>query len=878
MILCALLSAAALHYSATHFAIDTDPDEMLSNELPYRRKGIELARAFPQYDNSIVVIVDGPNADLVQRATDELAAALGKRADLFTSVYDLQGMSFFRQNGLLYLDDEELSELVDRLAAAQPLLGTLWAQPNLPGLFDVLRRGVEETRKGEAPVEIDFVFEEIASVVEAQAAGRTAYLSWQELMRGRRLEPDERRRFVLVQPALDYGSIEPAGKPLDGLRAIETNLDLGRRYEVRLRITGPTALETEELRSIGRGTVLATVVSSVLVGGLLLWGLRSPRLVAATLITLFTGLVWSSALAFLMVGRLNLVSVAFAVLFIGLSDDFGMHFSLRFREELDRGGGTADALRRTAEGDAGSLTLCAVAAAIGFFSFLPTDYVGLAELGWIAGVSMFVALFANLTLLPALLTLLCPADAATPPALRVRASRPGLVRRRARPIVAAAGAAAAAALVLSSRVRFDFDPLKLRDPESESVRALFDLAEDRRTTPYKIVELVGGLDLAARLADRLETLDVVENTVTLLDFVPKQQEEKLQIIEGANLLLLPSLAGEASAAVVSAEERRTSLDAFRGELAAMISTAARESEAVAERRLAGAFDALERAYGLGGDVLAALEERLVGTLPARLADLRLSLSAAPVTLADLPDPVRRRWVASDGSARLEVVPAKDLLNDDAALREFVREVRTVVPAAAGMPIDIVESGRAVVRSFLEATAIAAVSIAILVIVLVRRPRDVLLIFAPLVLAGVFTMASTVVLRQPFNFANVIVLPLLFGLGVASSIHFVLRERDEVGVADVLETSTPRAVVFSALTTIGSFGSLTLVRHPGTASMGILLTVAISLTLVCTLVVLPALMEMFPARAPGPAPGHGEAGFPGVASSGGSGSSVSRSRL
>lgn len=878
--LAAVLTAASVHYSVGHFSIDTDPDEMLSKELPYRRKGAELAEVFPQYPNSIVVIVDGPNADLVDRAAEELTAAIGKRPDLFDPVFDPQGMRFFRQNGLLYLDTDELSDLVDRVAAAQPLLGTLWSEPNLPGLFDVLRRAVEEARKGEAPLEIDFVFEEIAAVVEAQAAGATGYLSWQELMRGRRLDPEERRRLIVIQPRLDYRSFQPAGRSLDELHRLDADLRLRERYGARIRVTGPTALETEELRSVQQGGTVATLLSIALVTAILWAGLRSARLFAATQLTLLCGLAWSAALAFLLVGRLNLLSVAFAVLFIGLSDEFGMHYALRVREAIDDGRDPATALREAAQGTAGSTALCAVAAAIGFFSFLPTDYAGLAELGLIAGASMFVALFANLTLLPALLALLPPRPsrfAGRDRVTKLARLHPGeFIRRHARGIIAGTVIVSALGLLVATRARFDFDPMNLRDSESESVKALFELADDRRTTPYKIVELAESLDSASRLAKRAETLDVVDNATTLLDFVPAAQEEKLEILESASLFILPSLSGEPGSAA-NAETQRRSLARFREELAAMTASAAGENEAAAERRLAAAIDRLEHARGLGDDVVADLEERLVATLPARLADLRLSLGARSVTLEDLPETVRRRWLAPDGRARLEITPARNLLHNDAALWEFVLAVRAIIPGASGMPVDIVESGKAVVRSFVEATVLSMALIAAIVFLLLRRIRDVSLIFAPLGLAALLTVASTVLLRQPFNFANVIVLPLLFGLGVSSAIHLVMRDREETGAADVLATSTPWAVVLSSLTTIGSFASLALIRHPGIASMGILLTVAIAMTLVCTLVVLPALMEIFPIQKSGASRDYGEEEPSGTGPSRASGSSSSSSR-
>jgi hypothetical protein len=222
------------------------------------------------------------------------------------------------------------------------------------------------------------------------------------------------------------------------------------------------------------------------------------------------------------------------------------------------------------------------------------------------------------------------------------------------------------------------------------------------------------------------------------------------------------------------------------------------------------------------------------------------MEAAPVTLDDLPPEIRAREIDASGRARVQAFPKADL-RDAAALRDFVAAVRDVAPRATGTPVVILEAGDAVIRAFQQAAAISLVLVLALAAVVLRRLRDVVLVFAPLLLAALLTVAATVVFAIPFNLANVIVLPLMFGLGVAGSIHMVLRARDATAPEDLFATSTPRAVVFSALTTIGSFGSIALSGHPGTASMGLLLTIAITATLVCTLVVLPALMAVWPVR-------------------------------
>jgi predicted RND superfamily exporter protein len=247
-----------------------------------------------------------------------------------------------------------------------------------------------------------------------------------------------------------------------------------------------------------------------------------------------------------------------------------------------------------------------------------------------------------------------------------------------------------------------------------------------------------------------------------------------------------------------------------------------------------------RRFRLGDAHLREFERRLTALLPNRIRDLKLSLNAQPVTLDDLPADIKARQVAADGRARIEVQPKEDL-RDREALMRFVSAVRRIAPDAAGTPVVILEAGEAVVTAFMEAAGIALIAIVLLLIVLFWRGRDVGLVFAPLALASVMTVAASVLFDLPFNFANVIVLPLLFGLGVANGIHLVARERDEAGVAAAMTTSTPRAMVFSALTTIGSFASLALSNHPGTASMGILLAIAIICALIASLGVLPALM-------------------------------------
>jgi uncharacterized membrane protein YdfJ with MMPL/SSD domain len=251
-------------------------------------------------------------------------------------------------------------------------------------------------------------------------------------------------------------------------------------------------------------------------------------------------------------------------------------------------------------------------------------------------------------------------------------------------------------------------------------------------------------------------------------------------------------------------------------------------------------DALQRLRSEGSVPATAsveLETRLMGLLPVLLADLRQALDADRISLDDLPEAVRSQWLTPDGQARILVRPAWQI-ETNAELRAFADAVLAEVPHATGTPIVVVGGGRAVVLAFEQASALALVLIVVLLVAILRNLRDVLLVLAPIALAAVLTAASAVLLGLSLNFANVIVLPLLLGLGVSGAIHVVMRERQQ---GDILGTSTPRAVVFSGLTTIASFGSLALSSHLGLASMGLLLSIAIVWSLVCSLVVLPSLL-------------------------------------
>jgi len=829
----ALATGAAL-YAADHLTFDTDTTKLIDARVPWRQREIAFDHAFPQTVSLLAIVVDGTTADLAEDATAALAQRLAAQPRLFKTVRRPDGGEFFRKNGLLFLPVHEVQEITERIIAAQPLIGSLAADPSLRGLLGALSLALEGVSRGEAKLpQFDRPFTAIAESTETVLAGAPKPLSWQYLFTGHAPEPIELRRFILAQPVLDYSALSPGEAAQDFVRTTARELGLTPDHGVRVRQTGDVALSDEEFASVAQGAGLATALTVVLIGVILFAALRSLRLIAAILATLMIGLVITGGFAALSVGSLNLISIAFAVLFVGIAVDFSIQFSIRYRDERHQLDDLPEAMRRAARRVGAALTLAAVTTALGFFSFLPTEFRGVSELGLIAGAGMLIALVANLTLLPALLALLRPRGERAAVGFAWAAPIDAWLLRRRRVVMAAAAAIAVLGIALTPRLTFDFNPLNLKDPHTESVSTLLDLMSDPDTTFYTIDVLTPSVAAARALAGKLAQLPEVEHAVTIASYVPGDQDEKLAVIQDAAMLLGPTLTPARIVPPPSPADNRQALADFLAKLGPIAAPAPADSPA---RRLERALAGI--AAQSNPTAIAALSDMLTGGLDNRLAALRLSLEAGPVTLDSLPTELTQAWVARDGEARIEVFPKGDTRRND-VIERFVAAVRAVAPEATGAPVSIQESARTIVNSFAIAGATAIIVIAALLFATLRRLRDTALVLAPLLLAGLMSLITCIAISLPLNFANIIALPLLLGIGVAFDIYFVMNWR--AGLTGPLQSSTARAVLFSALTTTTAFGSLALSRHPGTASMGELLTIGLFYTLVCTLFVLPALL-------------------------------------
>ena len=328
-----LTAIVGLYYTVTTLGINTNTDAMISAKLPFRQIHTQYQQKFSQFSNNLLVVIDGQTPELAHQAAKVLANRLTLQKSLFDAVYAPGVDPFFETHGLLYQSPDELEGLANNLAQAQPFLAMLTRDQSLRGLLAMLDRVLQTAHDGEV---IDFtqLLEEINTALAATLAGQSYQLSWRELMLGSAEAeglPD-RRQFIMIQPKLDYSALFPAEPAIQAVRRHADSLHIDAAHGLHLRITGLAALDYDQLRSVSRGAGGLTLLVLTLVVISLTLGLRSLRLVAATLITLITGLLLTAAFATAAVGTLNLISVAFAVLYIGLGIDFAIHYCMRYGE------------------------------------------------------------------------------------------------------------------------------------------------------------------------------------------------------------------------------------------------------------------------------------------------------------------------------------------------------------------------------------------------------------------------------------------------------------------------------------------------------------------------------------------------------------------
>jgi hopanoid biosynthesis associated RND transporter like protein HpnN len=828
------LAIAAGFYTTRHFSINTDINTLISPNLDWRKRDNQFGEAFDR-DRTILAVVEGPTPELTSAAGKALAQKLAGDTTHFESVEPLGSGEFFEKNGLLFLPVAEVGRLIGQFESAAPLIEIMAGDPSIRGLTGALETGLAGIKRGQIKLDsAERPFNLIAQTIENVMNTGSATFSWRELVSDKPLTDSDRRSFIEFKPILDFNALEPGKEATDAIRQAALDLNLTGQYGARVRLTGPVPIANEEFATVQDGAIVNGIGTVVVVLFILWMALHSPKIIFAVFVNLFIGLSITTAAGLMMVGSLNLLSIAFAVLFVGLGVDFGIQYSVRYRSERFKGADLRDALQKAAERSAVPLSLAAMATAAGFLSFLPTDYKGISELGEIAGVGMLVAFISSITVLPALLNLLNPPGEMEPVGYAFLAPVDHFLEKHRVIIIVGTLVVAVAGLPLLYFLRFDFNPINLRNPKVESIATFLDLRKDPNTGANAINVMTNSDAEAKKIKERLEKVPEVLRVTALDSFVPEDQPAKLRLIAQGARVLNPALNPDSIDAPPTDQEN---VESLKGSVESLRKTAGdgKSPGAVASRRLADALSKLAESSQAVRDKTQAI---FVTPLKLVLDQLKNSLQPQQVSLKTLPPELVSSWKTKDGLQRVEALPRGDP-NDNETLRKFASAVLAAEPTAIGGPVSILKSGETVVKAFIHAGITALVVIGFLLWLALRRVTDVLLTLVPLLVAGAVTLEICVLIGLPLNFANIVALPLLLGVGVAFKIYYVTAWRS--GRTNLLQSSLTRAIFFSALTTATAFGSLWLSSHPGTASMGKLLALSLLTTLAAVLLFQPALM-------------------------------------
>ncbi len=834
VLLALILAIAAGFYTVRHFKINTDINTLISENLDWRQRDNQFEQAFDR-ERTILAVVDAPTPELTGAASAALEQKLSGDTTHFESVQALGGGEFFDKNGLLFLPVADVGRLTGQFESAAPLIEIMAGDPSIRGLTGALETGLAGIKRGQ--IKLDSTgrpFNLIAQTVENVLNTGSGTFSWRELVSDKPLTDSDRRAFIEFKPIVDYNALEPGKDATDAIRQAASDLNLAGEYGARVRLTGPVPIANEEYATVQDGAIV-NGIGTVLVVLVILWmALHSSKIIFAVFLNLFIGLSLTTAVGLMMVGSLNLLSVAFAVLFVGLGVDFGIQYSVRYRSERFKSNDLRLALEQAAERSAVPLSLAAMATAAGFLCFLPTDYKGISELGEIAGAGMLIAFTTSITVLPALLNLLNPPGEREPVGYAFLAPVDHFLEKHRVIIIVGTLLIAIAGLPLLYFLRFDFNPINLRSPKVESIATFLDLRKDPNTGASAINVMTNSDADAKKIAARLEKLPEVLSVRWLESFVPEDQPAKLKLIAQGARVLNPALNPDS---IDPAPSDAENVEALKGSADSLRKTVgdAKGPGAVASRRLADALSKLAESNQATRDKTQAI---FVTPLKLVLDQLKKSLQAQPISLKTLPADLVNSWKIKDGLQRVEALPRGDP-NDNDTLRRFASAVLAAEPTAIGGPVSILKSGDTIVKAFIHAGIWALVVISLLLWLTLRRVTDVLLTLVPLLVAGAVTLEICVLIQLPLNFANIVALPLMLGIGVAFKIYYVTAWRS--GRTNLLQTSLTRAIFFSAMTTATAFGSLWLSSHPGTASMGKLLALSLLTTLAAVLLFQPALM-------------------------------------
>ena len=878
-ILLITLSAGCFVYK--NISINTSNTDLLSKELTFRKNDIAFTTEFPQFSNNIIVVVNGKKSDLVKSATSEIYKILvqeHKNDYLYDHIFYSGELDFFKKNGLLYLSEEELQEKLDDMARYQPFISRLANDLSLYNFLDTINLFLSADLSDSHVERINKLFEQLGD------KENEGYIFWGDLFSNN--DSSNYTEIIHIQPRLDVATFNPAKRILDFL---EENI---KEYEtigpgVNVRLSGVVPMEQDELNTLGGGAKIGVTISLILVFMFLIITFRDLLYLLASFLTLIIGLILTTTFALFLFKELNLISIAFAVLFIGLGIDFSIHYLLRtyefFSKEFDDANEAVarplpkDFLLKTNKSITKALLLTAVAVAIGFFSFAFTSFRGLAQLGIIAGGGMFISLFLTLSFLPSFLILI--KNFSNQNYIIINYTKDNLrgfyfadfmsfFKRNTKIFFTLSVFFLLFSIFNLKNIQFDNDPMKLRNQESSSVKTMNDLIKDKTINPHSVDVLVDDINQADELKKNISNLDEVKEVIYFKDLIPKNQDEKLEILDQfkiffpevklsqdkmENLKKLNELKwvdqGLYKELFKKSANPLVKKDLWKEEQSKIFELLKSIEDKASEKKINTSYIKFLKENILDWSAITThgyVEHSMFYFFRKNIQKFNESLEAEKISYTNIDRKLLKKYESQgvNKKYRLEIIPSKNL-DDQNNKKGFVESVSQIAPNISGGAFTMYEAGRSILQSFKEAMIISICLTTLFLFFTLRNFKKVFIVFINLVAALLFSLSLLTLSGFNLNFANIIALPLLFGLGAATSIQTILRTEKFKTLDDYfINSTTPRAIVFSLLTTLGTFFVLSLSSHVGTASMGKLLIISIFSIYLANLTILLPLEKYF----------------------------------
>jgi hopanoid biosynthesis associated RND transporter like protein HpnN len=859
----AALSILSILYTKARLEFRTGQDDLISADSRDSRNYLRYTSEFPDLDGLIVVIPTEPSARRAEQFADTLSHKLNADPVNVKSVFYRIDPATMNGRALLYLHSGELAAMAHRIEQRMPLLRRYAADPSLANLFGIADAQINHATaalgkdghdraasdaKGGASIDPRFFAAMLNGMLADPAA--SAPSPWGDLIdaAGHDSERDsyvssDNGKYLLMQVAPVQG-VKDGADPVD---VIQADVDAVRAQfpDVAAGMTGGPALANAERTTTQHDMALASIIAVVGLVLLLVIPFRGLIEPAFAIIALLTGVAWSFGFTTLAVGRLNLLSAVFTSVLAGIGINFPIHLMARYDEARRKGLAMPMALDLAVVNTGSGVFASACIMALAFLMPMFTDFKGIAELGEISAAGLFLCLISAMTVFPSLIALRDRSRPQRPaPKLSLAPPRSMLERMFARPgaVIATVAAGTVAAAFLMRGVRFDQNVLKLQAGGVEAVKFENLLLRDSGRSSWFAVALTTTRAEADREAAAFRKLPEVSDAQTISTYVPEHQAEKCAILAGLALDLAPiSIHTEAI------REGSPRLMRELGDLADKLETIRRaDSSGVAGRIEALVRQAMAK-LARDPNAFIPYEHRIAANLSAQLNTLKAQLSPGEITAANLPPVLRQRFIGATGKYLVQVYPKGDVWADK-PLKNFVTALKTVDRDVTGPPVQTYTIATVMRIGYERAAALALIAVFVFVFADFRNLRDTLLATVPLAFGGAWLLEAMGALGWDFNLANLFAVPIIIGMGVDNGVNMLYRWREERDKSSLILTkAVGKSVTICSLTTIAAFAALIPATHRGISSLGWVLTLGVSFILLATLVVLPALFELFGSR-------------------------------